>query len=257
MAASDKSAERAIKAIREQRTNLESIGANELKDQLPRWFDRTKRMLNDLLLRDEVHLFESIDTKSYAQDRKAFIKCLDDFEKGILELPEHFLRTDAPSAEIDKDSRSSNRVFIVHGHDHGAKVDVARTIEQLKLCAIVLHEQASEGKTIIEKFERDASQVSFAIALLTGDDEGYCRGKPEEKTLRARQNVILELGYFSGALGRSKVCVVSKDEVEIPSDYLGVAHISMDEGGAWKYALAMELKTAGLPIDLNDLDPNQ
>ncbi len=134
-----------------------------------------------------------------------------------------------------------------------AKIELARTLEKLKLDAIVLHEQPNEGKTVIEKFERDASKVSFAVVLLTPDDFGYPKGKPDEAKPRARQNVVLELGFFSGALGRSNVCVLYKGDLEIPSDYLGVVYVPMDDGGAWKFALARELRQANLPVDLNNL----
>ncbi|NUO80075.1 nucleotide-binding protein, partial [candidate division KSB1 bacterium] len=68
---------------------------------------------------------------------------------------------------------------------------------------------------------------------------------------RARQNVILELGFFLGKLGRARVCALLKPGVELPSDYLGMVFIDVDGGGAWQYKLAKEMKTAGLPVDLN------
>ena len=141
----------------------------------------------------------------------------------------------------------------MHGHDSLSKTEVARTLEKLGLEAIVLHEQPNEGKTIIEKFERDASQVGFAVVLLTPDDIGYPKNKPDSKKARARQNVILELGYFCGVLGRSNVCVLFKGDTEMPSDYLGVVYVRMEDSGAWRFNLAKELKQAGVPVDLNNL----
>ena len=75
---------------------------------------------------------------------------------------------------------------------------------------------------------------------------------PKETSLRARQNVVLELGYFCGALGRDKVCVLYKEGVEIPSDYLGVVYTPLDDSDGWHLKLAKEMKEAGLDIDLND-----
>ena len=144
-------------------------------------------------------------------------------------------------------------MFVVHGHDNLAKMELARTLERLKLRAVVLHEQPNEGKTVIEKFERDASKAAFAVVLLTPDDVGYPVGKPDDSKRRARQNVILELGYFSGSLGRANVCVLYKGEVDIPSDYIGVAYVQMDDAGSWRFTLAKELRQAGLQVDLNDL----
>ena len=134
-------------------------------------------------------------------------------------------------------ARSSKRVFVVHGHDNATKESVARFLTQLKLEPIILHEQASGGKTIIEKFETHAN-VSFAVVLLTPDDLGASATKPENKLPRARQNVVFELGFFVGRLGRSNVCALHKGNVEIPSDYQGVIYIPLDENGGWRLMLA-------------------
>jgi Predicted nucleotide-binding protein containing TIR -like domain len=145
----------------------------------------------------------------------------------------------------------TNKVFIVHGHDDNAKISVARFVEKLGLEAIILHEQPNNGKTIIEKFESNARDVDYAIILLTPDDLASSINDPENKKFRARQNVILELGYFSGALGRKNICVLYKNGVEIPSDYLGVIYTELDSSEGWHLKLAKEMKTSGMNIDLN------
>lgn len=144
----------------------------------------------------------------------------------------------------------SGKVFIVHGHDEAARETTARFVEKLGLVAVILHEHPSKGRTIIEKFE-DYADVSFAIVLLTPDDIGAPSENPQNLLPRARQNVIFELGYFIGALGRDRVVALYKKDVKIPSDYQGVVFIPFDEAGSWKLALAKELKTAGMNIDLN------
>jgi predicted nucleotide-binding protein len=145
-----------------------------------------------------------------------------------------------------------NKVFVVHGHDEEAKQSVARLLEKFGLEAIILHEKATEGRTIIEKFEH-YSDVDFAIILLTPDDVGAEREKGSELKARPRQNVILELGYFLGILTRKRVCPLYKGPIDLPSDYIGVGYISMDESGAWRYQLGKELKAAGFPVDLNKI----
>jgi len=142
------------------------------------------------------------------------------------------------------------KVFLVHGHDEEAKETAARFIEKLGLVAIILGEQTSAGRTIIEKFEKH-SEVSFALVLLTPDDVCAVKGELDRSKPRARQNVIFELGYFLGKLGRERVCALYKGEVEIPSDYNAVIYIPMDVGGAWRLHLAREMKAAGLTVDLN------
>ena len=122
-------------------------------------------------------------------------------------------------SEVEKVTVKAPKIFIVHGHDNEAKAEVARFVERLGFQAIILHEQVSRNRTVIEKFEAN-SDVSFAIVLLTPDDEGGKKGDPAKP--RARQNVVLELGYFVGRLGRDKVCALKRGEVEIPSDFNGV-----------------------------------
>jgi predicted nucleotide-binding protein len=143
---------------------------------------------------------------------------------------------------------TSNKVFIVHGHDGEARETVARFLEKLGLQAIILHEQANQGRTVIEKVEAH-SDVSFAVVLLTPDDVGHVKGGVPAP--RARQNVLLELGYFIGRLGRSRVCALKRGELDIPSDFAGVVWESMGSDNGWKLALARELKVAGHDIDLN------
>ena len=145
---------------------------------------------------------------------------------------------------------TTNEVFVVHGRDDGAKEAAARFLGQLDLKPIVLHEQPNQGRTIIEKFE-DYGQVGFAVALLTPDDECIAQDGGGKSRYRARQNVILELGYFIGKLGRDRTCALILGDVEIPSDYDGVLYIKMDDGGAWKQQLIGEMKSAGLAIDAN------
>lgn len=143
----------------------------------------------------------------------------------------------------------SNKVFIVHGHDDGARETLARFLEKLGFEAIILHEQANRGGTVIEKIEANRD-VGFAVVLLTPDDEGR-RVKEQELKPRARQNVLLELGYFIGHLGRDRVCTLMRGSVDIPSDFAGVVWENMDDGGGWRVSLARELKAVGYEVDLN------
>ena len=125
---------------------------------------------------------------------------------------------------------ASNKVFIVHGHDEAALQGLARFLEKLGLKAIVLREQPDKGRTVIEKFEDSADEVGFAVVLLTPDDIGGIAVEGSQSA-RARQNVIFELGYFTGKLGRGKVCLFRKGVVEIPSDLFGVIYTDMDDAG--------------------------
>jgi predicted nucleotide-binding protein len=141
--------------------------------------------------------------------------------------------------------------FIVHGHDEAARESVARLLSELGIEPIILLEQPSGGRTVIEKLEH-YSDVGFAIVLLTPDDEGRELGADSMRA-RARQNVVMELGYFIGKLARLRVCPLYKGDLELPSDYHGVVYVQMDDGGGWKYKLANEMKLAGYDIDKNKI----
>ena len=146
-----------------------------------------------------------------------------------------------------------NEVFIVHGHDDEAKVTVARFVENLGIEATILHERANRGQTIPEKFEEHAGEAGFAIILLTPDDVGASKDESNNPKPRARQNVVLELGYFWGRLGRERMCVLYKEGVELPSDIHGILYVLLDSFDGWQLQLAREMQQAGLPIDLNKL----
>jgi predicted nucleotide-binding protein len=149
----------------------------------------------------------------------------------------------------------SDKVFVVHGHDNEAKHEVARLLEKLGLRPIILHELPNKGWTIIEKFENNASDVAFAVVLLTPDDVGAKKTRAGNDPLvpRARQNVVFEMGFFYAKLGRARVCALLKGETQQPSDVSGVVYETMDAAGAWRTQLAKELKAAGLPVSLDDL----
>lgn len=147
---------------------------------------------------------------------------------------------------------SSNKIFIVHGHDVAMKEKVARTLTQLKLEPIILHEQADSGKTIIEKFEVNSSEVCFAVILLTADDEGKARSENNYKA-RARQNVVFEMGYFIGKLGRNRVFLLLESGVEKPGDVDGIVYTPIDNNDGWKLKLVKELKACGYNVSADNL----
>lgn len=147
----------------------------------------------------------------------------------------------------------SNKIFIVHGHDDAAKESMARALEKVGCEAIILHEQADAGLTIIEKIEK-YTDVAFAVVLYTGCDVGRSKELDEsENQFRARQNVVFEHGYLLAKLGRDNVCAFVKGSVETPGDISGVLYVPMDDNGAWKIKLYQNMKAAGVPIDTSKI----
>jgi predicted nucleotide-binding protein len=159
-------------------------------------------------------------------------------------------QTDPPKAKADRPDLQANSrdIFVVHGHDATAKNEVARLIERAGLNAVILHEQPNGGRTIIEKFEAHGGAAGFAVVLLTADDVGGV--DVDHLRPRARQNVVGEMFWFAGKLGRTRVCALKKGDVELPSDFAGVGYTEMDDRGAWKSELMKELQAAGY-ADLN------
>lgn len=151
---------------------------------------------------------------------------------------------------INDKSIDLSKVFIIHGHDDGAKNEVARFVEKLGLEAVILHEQVNSGDTIIEKLEKH-TDVGFAIVLYTSCDIGGVKTEPDKVKPRARQNVVFEHGLLIGKIGRANVIALVKEEVEIPNDVSGVVYETMDSKGAWKFQLAREIKASGYDIDMN------
>jgi len=160
--------------------------------------------------------------------------------------------TDITIIKKEKDMiKVKNKVFIVHGHDNETKQEVARFIEKIGLQTIILHEQADNGMTIIEKIEYYTNEANFVIVLYTPCDKG--RGALETKIKardRARQNVVFEHGYLMAKIGRKNVCALVKGEIETPSDIDGVVYTSLDSVGGWKSKLLTELKSCGYKVNI-------
>jgi hypothetical protein len=122
------------------------------------------------------------------------------------------------------------RVLIIHGHDERnlfALKDLLRS--KLRLPEpVIMAQQIVPGASLPEKFEQLAASVDFAVALLTPDDLGRAR---EETNLqpRARQNTIIEIGWFWGRLGRDRVLLLVKEKLELPSDLQGVEYYRFNE----------------------------
>src|SRR5262249_20276988 len=108
---------------------------------------------------------------------------------------------------------TGHRIFLVHGDDDHTLHETARFLEKLHPNVIIRREQPNKGRTLIEKFE-DYADVGFAIVLLTADDKGGPENCPAgELKPRGRQNVVFELGYFIGRLGRKRVCALYTEGV--------------------------------------------
>lgn len=222
------------------------------------------------LFGDNSHYIKSLNSIHYSPmiwssgtSDSVFISSFNRGKQELLNLLNVIKEDVSLDLKLNKETKSSKKteirdntnVFIVHGHNEEMKQSVARTIDKLDLTPIILHEQANKGKTIIEKFT-DNSDVLYAIVLLSADDIAYLKtDSPDNGKFRARQNVIFELGYFIGKLGRERVLALHQiiDDFEIPSDYSGVIFVPYDDNGKWKFELVKELKAIGVNVDANKI----
>jgi hypothetical protein len=220
-----------------------------------RWSRRVSIFLAEAMGSDEANRFHSLRSNNPFDQlalRRGHIEGLIAKDEG-LPTPEGLGAPSRGDAALEAIVADTGEVFVVHGHDGEAKESVARFLEKLGLVPIILHEQPSQGRTVIEKFEISSKNVAFAVVLLTPDDVGGTTDEATDLRPRARQNVILELGYFMGRLGRTRVCALYKGGVELPSDFQGVVYIEFDPAGAWRTKLAQELLGAKITIKLEGL----
>ena len=236
-----------------------------VRDDYYTWNEYNRRLLKSRFTSEEVEheysgsgFFAFGGSTSFAQeirglhdDLSRYVRRLRSIKDQLGLYAEPGARSTPTSAGPSSPTSTRTTIFIVHGHSEERKSELAVFLRQVtKLDVVVLHEKANQGRTIIEKFEDFAAGAAYAVILLTGDDEGRPLGG-EEKRPRARQNVVFELGFFIGVLGRSRVTVLYEDGVELPSDVAGVLYVRLDAKGSWRFELARELKEAQINVDLN------
>lgn len=142
-------------------------------------------------------------------------------------------------------SPKTRDVFIIHGHDKKATLELEKVQkEKFNLIPIILSYEPGKGQTLIEKFEEEASSCSFAFAIMAPDD--VVRTESGSYT-QARPNVIFELGWFYGKIGRDKTCILSKKGTKIHSDLKGISQIIFQDSISEKFLeIESELRSAGL-----------
>lgn len=206
-------------------------------------------------------------------DYTSLIEWLKKYEKG--EFPYFFLNeiyeTDSPIREADEvregrnitklltwkipergeDKINPRKTFIVHGREDKPAYELAWVLERdMGLIPIILRERTDEGRTIIEKLEKH-SDVKYAFIILTPDDVGALATERKNLNSRARQNVILELGYFLGKLGRKNVCCLLKGDIELPSDMEGIIYKQFKESvRECIFDVVKELIAMGAPLKI-------
>lgn len=216
---------------------------DDLSEEFDQWAGSKVMSMGEKYLGEKISDFhEEIDEK---------IHRLESMVERLELIPESDSAPQQASSPVPAKKINRSKIFIVHGHDDAAKLEVARFIEKIGFEPIILHEQASESKTIIEKIEA-YSDVGFGVVIYSPCDVGSKNIDSPELSGRARQNVVFEHGFLIGKLGRSKVCPLVKGNVETPNDISGIVYTSMDSSN-WQIELAKELRAADYPVDMNNV----
>jgi predicted nucleotide-binding protein len=157
---------------------------------------------------------------------------------------------------------AKHSVFVVHGHDDSARGEVSKYLREIGVKPIVLSEIEEPEDSLLRRFLRIAEQAAFAVVVFSPDDIGaslvhFDAPKGGDKALRyrARQNVVLELGFFLGKLKDfNKVFVLRSNprepwpEFEMPSDLAGAIYKELDKQGRWKSLLRSALIKNGVEV---------
>lgn len=207
--------------------------------------DKSARELSEY---ENAHMPAGVIMYISPEDILSYDKYITDITTQVLKESSEYGKKD--EKQVSEKTFDKNKIFIVHGRDNESKITVARFVEKLGFEASILHEQASDGMTIIEKIEKNTN-VGFAIVLYTPCDIGYPKDEPANAKNRARQNVVFEHGYLISKIGRNNVCALVRGDIETPNDISGVVYIKMDENEGWKLPLAKEMKSSGLDVDYN------
>ena len=189
----------------------------------------------------------------FVEELKKEIKSKYEYLESVLERLPLIPCKISNSASVDLHN-NSKRIFIVHGHDEKLRLEVENFLLRLGLEPVVLFKEPSEGKTIIEKIEKESNDICFARVIYSACDLGIDRQLVKTTAdlhKRARQNVVFEHGYLLCKLGRNRVCALVEKDVETPGDMDGVVYIPTSNN--WRSEVCQELKAAGIPADANKI----
>lgn len=206
------------------------------------WYIKAEPLLSKVFGDDwrDVITWEGYKSEGSFDSDRARLKRATEYIKTtipfFLNVPKSSTETKSapPSPKSSTGRRKNARIFIVHGHDDIAKLELKNYLQNILQLPepIILHEKPNQGRAIIEKFEEYASEATFAFVLLTPDDTLADEENLGSKLYRARQNVILEMGYFLGLFGRKRgrLILLYKGKLDIPSDISGLVYIDISNG---------------------------
>lgn len=213
-----------------------------------RWHKTNYDLLEDVFGRETAELYEAVFVRTRGSRMKRLFTSLASDAEHYAQSGVTALVSVARTCQLgDVLAERRDAIFLVHGHADAVVHETARLLERTtSRSLVILREHANRGRLLLEKFEEHASASNFAVVIATDDDVGCVKGGVP--VARARQNVVLELGFFLAHLGRSRVCVLASPGLEIPSDVEGLAHVSLGNDN-WKMELLREVASSGIDVD--------
>ena len=192
-----------------------------------------------------------------AKDKKYLIESIVKGKvKGAYVCTEKFLSSTEKNMPLNQSAASTSgnlgrRIIVVSGADSEMKQAVTGVLTKLSLIPVVICEEPSQGKKIVENFRRDYADVGFAAVLLSPDDFAYAKNEAATKRkLRPQQDVVFELGFLLGKLGKGKVHVFFRECTNfVPTDFEGIKVTAFDDRDSWKLVLMRELTNCGYHVD--------
>jgi hypothetical protein len=256
----------AIKAIEDLRSRLRAIeeqseqgGWYVTKERLLRWKESGKRVIAAHFKRSEEAKFERAISDTIQYEGLRFdaadgylVALLESIERdpGSILLEDSPVEGPAPATSPERPKViQTKRIFVVHGSDERNLLRLERLLkDRFGLEPVILRYMPGQGRTLIEKFEEEAEGCVYAIVLVSPDDQVVVTGSTNpQQYAQARPNVVFELGWFHGRLGRARVCILFKRGTKLHSDLEGISRIEFAENVEEKILeIEKELKAAGL-----------
>jgi len=164
----------------------------------------------------------------------------------------HTRKAQVPS-EKKVTSSAKRRVLVACGSDDEMKDALTAALGKLWLVPVVLCEEPGHGKKIVERFA-DYADIEFAVVLLSPDDYIYSKSEePSKRKLKPSQDVVFELGFLLGKIGKEHVFVLfresEKREFDVRIDFEGIKATPFDNRDSWKLALIRELTNCGYTVE--------
>ena len=187
----------------------------------------------------------------------------DNMAEQVAEFAANSVRRAASPPPTSSSTPIAPSIFVVHGHDVVSRDLVCAELKALGIEPVVLSQQLGQSQSLLQKFLKISARANFAVVVLSADDYGaslvqYDAPGVADRALRfrARQNVLLELGFFYGRLGWENVFVLQRrppkvyPDFEHPSDLAGAVFDDIDDSGLWRETLAEKLRSVGFLINV-------